>query len=162
MTEVPKISDKTDLSLAEAKSEYKKLSALANQTDGFPNHGTGWSQTMLNKINARMDYLRERIADYICMGNEDEPTIERPKRKETGNGKELKTAVARIIQIIQINTIPASGRGKKYFCRTEQEKRRFSENNPGVRTESFNIEMPASIANKRINTPENRKQFEEK
>lgn len=57
-------------------------------------------------------------------------------------------------KIIQINA-----NGKKYFCSTAQEQQIFTENNPGVRTETFNLEMPTAIANGRLNAPGNKEQF---
>lgn len=57
----------------------------------------------------------------------------------------------RVIQIIA---------GKKiYFCRTSEEEMVFSENNPGVETETFHIELLNSTAEKYLNDPKNRKQF---
>lgn len=50
--------------------------------------------------------------------------------------------------------------GKRiFFCRTPEEEMIFSGNNPGVKTETFHIEMLVSTANKYLNGPENRKQF---
>lgn len=57
-------------------------------------------------------------------------------------------------KIIQINA-----KGKKYFCETPQEQQIFAENNPGVKTETFNLEMPIAIANGRLNAPGNKEQF---
>lgn len=57
----------------------------------------------------------------------------------------------RVIQIITGNKI--------YFCRTSEEEQIFSENNPGVKTETFHIELLNSTADKYLNDPENRKQF---
>ena len=49
----------------------------------------------------------------------------------------------RVIQIIA---------GKKiYFCRTSEEEMIFSENNPGVETETFHIELLNSTAEKYLN-----------
>lgn len=60
-------------------------------------------------------------------------------------------------KVIQINA-----KGKKYFCETPQEQQVFSKNNPGVKTETFNIELPILTANERLNAPGNREQFAEK
>ena len=57
----------------------------------------------------------------------------------------------RVIQIIA---------GKKiYFCKTSEEELIFSENNPGVETETFHIELLNSTAERYLNDPENKKQF---
>jgi hypothetical protein len=60
----------------------------------------------------------------------------------------------RVIQIIAGKEI--------YFCRTPEEQMIFSENNPGVETETFNIELLNSTAEKYLNDPENKKQFMKK
>lgn len=80
-------------------------------------------------------------------------------------------------KVIQINTLPKLSKprynnkgeliakaaviepGKSYFCTTPQEQHIFSENNPGVETESFNIDLPVSTANEYLNNPENKRQF---
>lgn len=48
---------------------------------------------------------------------------------------------------------------KTYLCSTAREQQIFSENNPGVETESFNIELTAEQAERYLNDPENKKQF---
>lgn len=57
-------------------------------------------------------------------------------------------------RVIQINA-----EGKRYFCSTPEEQQIFTENNPDVKTESFNLELPISTADKYLNDPENKKQF---
>jgi len=59
------ISDKQDLSLAEAKTEYKELVALLNAKT-FPHGGDGWSISILNKIDDRMLSLKTIICNYVC------------------------------------------------------------------------------------------------
>ncbi len=81
------------------------------------------------------------------------------------------------MDVIQINTKPKMAKakfdkrgqmienakvvvpGKKYFCITPEEQQVFSENNPGVETETFKVELPVFIANRYLNDPENKKQF---
>jgi len=53
-------------------------------------------------------------------------------------------------------------RGRTYFCSTPQEQHIFTENNPGVETESFTVELPVISADKYLNDPENKKQFTER
>ena len=69
-------------------------------------------------------------------------------------------------QIIVKPTLDAAGNvkvaGKSYFCETSEEQEIFKTNNPGVETESFDIEMLISTADKYLNDPENRKQFTRK
>lgn len=59
-----------------------------------------------------------------------------------------------VMKVIQINA-----NDKSYFCTTAQEQQIFDENNPGAKTETFNIELSIPIANERLNNPENKKQF---
>ncbi len=51
---------------------------------------------------------------------------------------------------------------KPYFCQTKEQEIIFSENNPGVRTETFGIQILKSSAIKYMNDPENKKQFTKK
>lgn len=83
MVELPKISDKTDLTMDEAAEEYIRLRKILNQTEGFPDNGTGWAGWFLNKINDRMNYLRQVITDAVCY----EPT-EAEIKAEAENDKE--------------------------------------------------------------------------
>ncbi len=48
---------------------------------------------------------------------------------------------------------------RPYFCQTKEHEVIFSENNPGIRTESFGIQLLKSTAIKKLNDPENMKQF---
>lgn len=57
-------------------------------------------------------------------------------------------------KFIQINA-----NGKTYLCSTAREEQIFSENNPGVETERFNLELTAEQADRYLNDPENKKQF---
>lgn len=49
-----------------------------------------------------------------------------------------------------------------YFCQTKEQERIFMEKNPGIRTETFEIQLLESTAIKYIENPENMKQFPEK
>jgi len=59
------ISDRTDLTLDEAKAEYRELLALKN-VKVFPQGGMGWSAYVLRRIEDRLNFLRTRITDIIC------------------------------------------------------------------------------------------------
>lgn len=63
----------------------------------------------------------------------------------------------KMVKVTQINA-----NGKRYFCQTPQEQQIFAENNPGVKTESFNVELQAETAKSYLNDPENKKQFTKK
>ncbi len=49
--------------------------------------------------------------------------------------------------------------GRMYFCQTKEQEQIFEENNPGVRTEAFSIQLLKSSAIEYLNDPENKKQF---
>jgi len=49
-----------------------------------------------------------------------------------------------------------------YFCQTKEQERVFTERNPGIRTETFGIQLLKSTAIKYLNDPKNVKQFKEK
>lgn len=51
------------------------------------------------------------------------------------------------------------GINRAYFCKTKEEECIFSENNPGVETETFSIELLTSTARKYLDDPENKRQF---
>lgn len=46
-----------------------------------------------------------------------------------------------------------------YFCQTKEQERIFSENNPGVRIETFEVQLLKSTAVEFLDNPENEKQF---
>lgn len=50
-------------------------------------------------------------------------------------------------------------KGSPYFCQTKEQEQAFKENNPGIRTEMFEIQLLKSTAIKYLNDPENIKQF---
>ena len=49
-----------------------------------------------------------------------------------------------------------------YFCQEQEDELVFAENNPGVRTEKFTVQLLKSTAIKYLNNPENMKQFAKK
>lgn len=55
-------------------------------------------------------------------------------------------------------TIVEKGR-RPYFCQTKEQENVFTENNPGIRTETFGVQLLKSTAIKKLNDPENMKQF---
>ncbi len=71
-----------------------------------------------------------------------------------GLSEEIQRDVKKVIQI--------NAKGRKYFCETDLEQHLFTENNPGVVTESYNIELPTDIADRYLSNPENKKQFVKK
>ncbi len=52
--------------------------------------------------------------------------------------------------------------GKKYICETAAEVAIFAENNPGVKTDTYHIELPNHIIQGYLDDPENKKQFTRK
>ena len=48
---------------------------------------------------------------------------------------------------------------RPYFCQTKEQETYFSEHNPDVRTETFEIQLLKSTAIKYLNDPENMEQF---
>lgn len=76
-------------------------------------------------------------------------------KKQTQENSESQEMETRLKKVIQINAD-----GKRFFCTTPQEQQIFIENNPGVRMETFNIELLEYTANEYLNDPENKKQFE--
>lgn len=67
---------------------------------------------------------------------------------------------AQIEPMVKVKQINAGG--KRYFCKTIQEQQIFAENNPGVKTESFDIELQSETAKGYLEDPENIKQFTKK
>jgi len=63
------ISTKTDLTLEEAKQEYRQLTALLGRRD-FPDNASAWATSVLNRIHDRLDFLKTKIADSICSEKE--------------------------------------------------------------------------------------------
>lgn len=49
-----------------------------------------------------------------------------------------------------------------YFCQTKEQESIFAENNPGIRTETFGIQLLKSTAIKYLNDLRNKKQFTKK
>ena len=82
----------------------------------------------------------------------------------------------KLTRLIQINTKPkmktrmvnnqpvtsVSEPGKKYYCKTSEEQQIFVENNPGVETESFTIEVQDYVAKEYLENPDNVAQFTRK
>lgn len=75
----------------------------------------------------------------------------------------------RMEEVIDDQTGKPSGKMRKveksrgpYFCQTKEQEVIFAENNPKVRIETFTIQLLKSTAIKKLNDPDNMKQFEEK
>ena len=60
-------------------------------------------------------------------------------------------------KVIQINM-----GDKKYICQTAAEEAIFRENNPGIKVETYHLELPEHIAQGYLSDPENKKQFTSK
>lgn len=89
MVELPKISDKTDLDIDQAAEEYCELKKILNQTEGFPDGGTGWAPWLVNKIGDRMNYLRQIITDgYIELISDPEEVEQDETEIDKENDKE--------------------------------------------------------------------------
>ena len=72
----------------------------------------------------------------------------------------------RMEEVIDEFTGQSTGRKRKveksrgpYWYQTKEQEVIFKENNPGVRTESFNVQLLKSTAIKYLNAPGNMKQF---
>jgi hypothetical protein len=61
------ISTKTDLTLEEAKQEYRELTALLSRKT-FPDGASAWATSVLNRIHDRLDFLKTKIADEVTNG----------------------------------------------------------------------------------------------
>ena len=72
---LPTLSEKGNLTLAEAKKEYNFLLDLLEQKTGFPDSGTGWATWYILKIHQRLNFVKSEICRHVT------------KRKETENGK---------------------------------------------------------------------------
>ncbi len=48
-----------------------------------------------------------------------------------------------------------------YFCQTKEQEVVFGKNNPDARIETFNVQLLKSTAIRKLNDPENMKQFKE-
>lgn len=58
--QAPEISDKTNLSFSEAKTEYRKLVSIRDNAPKF-----GWVRHIQIRLADRMNYLRKTITDYV-------------------------------------------------------------------------------------------------
>jgi hypothetical protein len=65
--------------------------------------------------------------------------------------------IEKTVKVIQINMGE-----KRFFCKTPEEQQVFQDNNPGAKTESFNIELTPATARGFLDNPENKKQFTKK
>lgn len=104
-------------------------------------------KTKAQELEEKLNILENRVQllEIIAKAGTQQQLAEMPKTKK----------------VIQINAYKG-GRGEKYFCMTQQEQSIFAENNPGVKTETFKVELPDYVANERLNDPENKKQFVKK
>lgn len=100
-------------------------------------------RTILGKLQEKVDELENRVQLLEIIAKQGLKVSAEPTQT--------------VKKVIQINA-----KGKRYFCETTQEQQVFSENNPGVKTETFSIELPVADADKYLNDPENKKQFTKK
>lgn len=64
MSDIPKLSERTDLTLLQAKAEYIYLVNFPRPEHGFAN----WLEV---RIVDRMAYLQKIITNFICFNNGD-------------------------------------------------------------------------------------------
>ncbi|MCK5016957.1 MAG: hypothetical protein KAS32_07775 [Candidatus Peribacteraceae bacterium] len=83
--------------------------------------------------------------------SETEELKKRIRELEAGTEESIVRGHKKVIEII--------AGGKKYFCDSMEGKMIFSQNNPGVKVEMYNIELPLHLADRYLNDPENKKQF---
>lgn len=119
-------------------------------------------QQKLEQLQEKVDGLDSKVQLFgILIKKQDiiiETVLSKPQPEPEQETEEKKTKT-----IIQINTIPKNPQeAKTYFCKTNEEQQIFAQNNPGVRTETFNIELPVFVADKHLNSAENKKQFIQK
>ena len=74
-----------------------------------------------------------------------------------GGSQDLGQSEVQFKKVIQVN-IGTS----KYFCETQEEVLALSAKNPGLPTETFNVELPVAIANEYLNDAENKAAIEAK
>ncbi len=60
------------------------------------------------------------------------------------------------------NTMYVESSRAPYFCQDPEDALAFAENNPGVRTETFTVQVRKSTAINYLDSPRNMKQFERK
>jgi len=85
-------------------------------------------------------------------------TIETPVMyKEVEQEEDVARGCVKVYEIIMYGKTAKDSR--KYFCQDKEDLLIFKENNPGVKTETFYIQLLKSSAIKYLNDPENMKQF---
>lgn len=94
-----------------------------------------------------------RITEIIAYDATKEPRRHMPE-KEGGIGEIMKDKDGNILYV-EIGRKPC-------FCQTKEQESIFAENNPGIRTETFGIQLLKSTAIRKLNDPENMKQFVKK
>lgn len=103
-------------------------------------------------LAARMSEVQEKLDDL-----ENRVELLEIIAKKEAPETQIEETQSQVKKVIQINA-----KGKKYFCTTPLEQQIFSENNPGVKTETYTLELPVFIVDKYLNDPENKKQFTKK
>lgn len=101
--------------------------------------------TKTDEIQEKLAALENRIELLEIIAKKGTPEIQQETQREVQ--QETK-------KLIQINA-----KGKKYFCRNRQEQQLFKQNNPGVETEVFEVELAIPTADAYLDDPENKKQF---
>lgn len=91
-----------------------------------------------------------KITEIIAYDATKEPRRYAPK---TANG------IGEIMKDKDGNILYVEKGRQPCFCQTKEQERIFAENNPGIRTETFEIQVLKSTAIKYLNDPENIKQF---
>jgi len=91
-----------------------------------------------------------QVTEIIAYDATKEPRRYSPE-KAGGIGEIMKDKEGNILYV-EIGRQP-------YFCQTKEQESIFAENNPGIRTETFGIQLLKSTAIRYLNDPENVKQF---
>lgn len=120
-----------------------------------PKRGRPPKQKMYKKIEQGDNVARGcvMITEIIAYEATKEPRRHSPEKP--GDKGEIMTDKEGNILYVEV------GRGL-YFCQTKEQESIFAENNPGIRTETFGIQLLKSTAIKYLDDPENIKQFTKK
>ncbi len=105
----------------------------------------------MSEMTDRMDFLEARCDDLTS--KVELLTIIAKKADSTEQRDEQEKSR----KVTQINM-----GGKTYICETAAEVAIFAENNPGVVTDTYHLELPNHIIEGYLNDPENKKQFTRK
>lgn len=94
-----------------------------------------------------------KVTEIIAYDATKEPRRYMPEK--AGDKGEIMTDKEGNILYVEVGRQP-------YFCQTKEQESIFAENNPGIRTETFGIQLLKSTAIKYLDDPRNIKQFTKK